>query len=430
MHDISEIFSLSQSVNEPTHKHGHLLDLVFHRHNECLLHSTCLDHGLTSDHIAVLCQLDIPKPAIQPVTTQFRSISKIDKNSFKQDLAQSITPLKTHSAQTDLWKHQKESHRLSGQCKNSFLLFQSTNKQLMQGTVPQLQCHPRQKELHTSPIFFRLTTYNKPFLNTSPTISSQYEIAFLHLIQQLPWTKPPTPGNCYRHLHQSLNNLFRKFSRTVPKSCNLDPIPTELLYENLDVLLPTITNIINISLASGFVPPDFKTAIVKPLLKKPSLDRNILKNYRPVISNLPFLSKILEKVVLHKLLAHLQENNLCNPFQSAYRTGHSTETTLLHVVNDLLNTMDEDKISVLLLLDLSAAFDTIDHQILLSRLETVFSIHSTVLQWFRSYLWTEINALLSTILLPLLLQSFLVFHRVQCWDLCCLFCTLLHFQTS
>ena len=93
MHDITEIFSLSQSVTEPTHKHGHLLDLVFHRHTECLLRSTCLDHGLTSDHIAVLCPLDIPKPAVQPVTTKFRSISKIDKNSFKQDLAQSITPI-------------------------------------------------------------------------------------------------------------------------------------------------------------------------------------------------------------------------------------------------------------------------------------------------------------------------------------------------
>ena len=173
--------------------------------------------------------------------------------------------------------------------------------------------------------------------------------------------------------------------KTVPKSCNLDPIPTELLYKNLDVLLPIITNIINTSLASGFVPPDFKTAIVKPLLKKTSLDHNTLKNYHP-ISNLPFLSKIPEKVILHKLLAHLQENSLCNPFQSAYHTRHSTKTALLCVVNDLLNAMDEDKISVLLLLDLSAAFDTIDHQILLSCLKTVFGIRSTVLQWFQPYL--------------------------------------------
>ena len=101
--------------------------------------------------------------------------------------------------------------------------------------------------------------------------------------------------------------------------------------------------------------------MVKPLQKKTSLDKNIPKYHRP-ISNLPFLSKILKKVVLHQLLAHLQENNFCNPFLSAYHTGHSTETTLLHVVNDLLTAMVEDKVSVLLLLALSAPFDTIDHQ--------------------------------------------------------------------
>ena len=76
------------------------------------------------------------------------------------------------------------------------------------------------------------------------------------------------------------------------------------------------------------VPHDLNIAVVKPLLKNPSHDKNLLKNYRP-ISNLPFLSKILEKVVLHKLLSHLQENNLGNPFQSACRAGHSAETVSL-----------------------------------------------------------------------------------------------------
>ena len=139
------------------------------------------------------------------------------------------------------------------------------------------------------------------------------------------------------------------------KSCELDPIPTTLLYENLDILLPTITNIINTSLTTGIVPRDLKTAIVKPLLKKPSLDKNLLKNYRP-ISNLPFLSKI----VLHKLLSHLQEHHLSNPFQLAYRVEHSTETVLLRVVNDILSALDNGNVSVLLLLDLSANFDTIN----------------------------------------------------------------------
>ena len=117
--------------------------------------------------------------------------------------------------------------------------------------------------------------------------------------------------------------------------------------------------------------------------KSHHLTKIFLKNYRP-ISNLPFLSKLLEKVVLHKLLSHLQENNFSNPFQSAYRIGHSTETVLLRIVNDILSALDNDNISVLLL-DLSAAFDTTDHQILLSRLNSVFGIPSTALQWFHSY---------------------------------------------
>ena len=174
------------------------------------------------------------------------------------------------------------------------------------------------------------------------------------------------------------------------KSCELDPIPTTLLYEKLYILMPTITNISNTSLTTGIVRRDLKTAVVKPLLKKPSLDKNLLKNHRP-ISNFPFLSKILEKAVLHKLLSHLQENNLSSPFQSAYRSGHSTEPVLVRIVNDSLSALDNDNNSVLLLLDLSTAFDTIDHQILLSRLNSVFGIQSTALQWFQSYLTRQIS---------------------------------------
>ena len=121
------------------------------------------------------------------------------------------------------------------------------------------------------------------------------------------------------------------------------------------------------TLPSGLFPSAFKSAIMKPLLKKTTLNLDILKNYRPV-SNLSFLSKILEKVVLRQLSNHLLTNNLFYSHQSAYRAGHSTETALLKIVNDLLSALDEDKVSLLSLPDLSAAFDTIDHSILLSRL--------------------------------------------------------------
>jgi len=124
---------------------------------------------------------------------------------------------------------------------------------------------------------------------------------------------------------------------------------------------------------------------VKPLLKKPSLDPETLKNYRPV-SNLPFISKIIEKIVLRQLSQHLHSNNLFYPLQSAYRTDHSTETALLKIVNDLLTSLDDNQVSLLSLLDLSAAFDTVDHSILLSRLQHTFGISDICLSWFHSYL--------------------------------------------
>ena len=169
-------------------------------------------------------------------------------------------------------------------------------------------------------------------------------------------------------------------------SCVNDPLPTKLLKSCLlDTLLPVITKIVNLSLHSGIFPDLYKTALVKPLLKKISLDPEVLKNFRPV-SNLTFVSKLIEKVVASQFVSHVENNNLIEKFQSAYKPFHSTESALLCVSNDILHAIDNKHCVSLTLLDLSAAFDTIDHNILLNILRNDLGIQGVALQWFQSYL--------------------------------------------
>ena len=174
-------------------------------------------------------------------------------------------------------------------------------------------------------------------------------------------------------------------SKSRKTSCHLDPVPTKFLLQFLEVLLPIIVLIINKSLELGQVPKCFKEAVVKPLLKKSSLDPLICKNYRPV-SNLSYLSKILERVVAEQIISHFDKNNYLDKFQSAYRTGFSTETALLKVINDSLVSINAGNLVLLVLLDLSAAFDTINHKFLIQKLSSISGIKDTALNWFISYL--------------------------------------------
>ena len=169
------------------------------------------------------------------------------------------------------------------------------------------------------------------------------------------------------------------------KICDLDPMPSKLVGTCIHELIPIIKAIVNGSLVNGVFPSVLKKAVIRPVFKGKGLDSNEVGSYRP-ISNLSFISKIIEKCVSLQLTEHLESHELFATVQSAYRKKHSCETATLKIFNDLLVMTDKKNKAVLLLLDLSAAFDTVPHSTLLSRLQHMYGVSGTVLKWFSSYL--------------------------------------------
>ncbi len=169
-----------------------------------------------------------------------------------------------------------------------------------------------------------------------------------------------------------------------PTICPLDPIPSHLLQAISPTLLPALTHIINTYLLTGIFSTAFKQARITPLLKKPTLNTFLIENYRPV-SLFPFIAKALKRVVFNQVSLFLSQNNKLDAKQSGFKSGHSTETALLSVTEALRIAKADSKSSVLILLDLSAAFDTVNHQILLSTLSSL-DITGIPLHWYKSYL--------------------------------------------
>ena len=431
--------NFSQLVTEPTRK-KHILDLLLIRGNLKTVSDIEVVDKCLSDHCIVSCDIDFerPRPVKHRVLT--RNVKEVNVTNFRNDILSSFScdppssfedlnatlkntldkhaplrervisakpgapwmSLRVKAAKADkrkaerAWKKSgleihkqiyqkckretynivKEEKRMfinekivsSGSCKE---LYQICNDLVGKGKDKVLPTIVPKEDLPQAINNFfiqKVVNIRKGFDNDSvPTFEEFNGI----------------PVNEFRPVSESTVKSF--ILKSSKKFSILDPLPASLFFDCIDVLLSVITRLINDSLASGNVPVSFHDAIVHPLLKKSGMDQNLLKNYRPV-SNLPFLSKILEKIVLTQLNSHLVQNGLKDVYQSAYKSKHSTETALLKVNSDLLNACDSGKVSVLALLDLSAAFDTIDHDILLMRLNTTFGIRSFALKWFESYL--------------------------------------------
>lgn len=445
--ELLESCNLIQHVNFSTHLHGHTLDLLISQSDNNFLKSV-QPSDYIADHASVMATLDtsIVSEGDAP-RISYRSYHKINLDIFKQDIQNSdlhknpnTTPDGLYQQYHDtlsslLDKHaplqsrrlkkrpgvphnskiiqaKKDKRRLERkwrQCKSPYNrsrfrqqinycnnLLRAEKYKLYSDKISASSNDPKKlwKEinhiLHKSP---------EPTLPNHDSLSSLVEMFSTYFIDKIDniraqfstgGTKPQCRGSkstaLFTTFQQVCESEIAKLIRVSPvKTSSLDPIPTFLLLDCLDVLTKPITMIINLCLAHGVFPQQFKLALVAPLLKKPSLSKEELKNYRPV-SNLNYLSKLLERVVARQLNSHLQNQNLTNTSQSAYKAGHSTESALLRIKNDIHMSISQGHCVALTLLDLSAAFDTIDHNILLNRLSTEYGISDTVLRWFTSYL--------------------------------------------
>ena len=180
------------------------------------------------------------------------------------------------------------------------------------------------------------------------------------------------------------NDIIKEIASLADKSsCGYDELSSILLKKITNCIKPTLALIVNQSLCTGIFPTKLKLAKVLPLFKNKG-DCHLFDNYRP-ISLLPTISKVFEKVVHKQLYEYFTENDLFYKSQYGYRKGHSTELAAIELADRLSQYLDKGEIPIAIFLDLSKAFDTLDHKILLSKL-SYYGVNGTALNWFKSYL--------------------------------------------
>ena len=395
-----------------------------------------------SDHCIIHTILNIPKENLIQKTVTYRKYSNIDHAAFCKDLQFDIAhindvnflvsqyeekaraaidhhaPEKTKTItmrpcktwftsevkqqktimrkQERVWRRSKSQHDwklLIQERKQYRSLLKKTKTEILSSKV--LECKGNTKMLYQlfKNISGQKTENPMPQSQSDQQLADDFADYFMtkidtirNALQHVPAYTPEGAVGCnMSNFHPIEEHQVQKIIMSLStKSCELDIVPTRLLKEILPSVLPIITKIVNLSLEKGVFAEAWKTAIIRPQIKKIGLELTSA-NYRPV-SNLSFLSKVLEKAALQQFMQYSDVNGLMPDYQSAYRPNFSCETALVKLMNDLLWSMENQEVTALMAIDLSAAFDTVDHNVLLSVLNVKFGIEGAVLSWFDTYL--------------------------------------------
>ncbi len=442
--DLLGSFDCVQHVHEQTHRDGHTLDVVITR-SDTKVHNVTAGTYL-SDHALVTFILDVRRPTLTQQWDTRRTWCKFSDSKFEADLAASalcndlksledlsvddLAVLYHDGMQVLLDKHcpvvsvrrkigkltpwfdaecrscRRRTRALERRHRRSCLdvdrlawteqlkvmrsMYEDKSHQYWKDKIADCKGKSKQLWLTLSDIMGEKSTQCDAGQHTADDFAD----FFADKVDSVRRSTATTP---LQHISSTASHSLNAWTPVTPsdveklitaapnKTCQLDPAPTWLIKKFSSLLAPFIALFFNRSLTTGCFPTQFKHAVVTPLQKKGAVDGTQLKSYRPV-SNLPFLAKLLERVVQNQLQSYLTAHDAIPKHQSAYRRFHSTETALIKIINDLLQAADQGQVSALCLLDLTAAFDTVDHEVLISRLERRFGLKDRCLAWFVSYL--------------------------------------------
>ena len=448
--NVLDHYRFSQHIDKPTHSAGHVLDLFLSRTDDNIIRTSSVHDLNISDHAMIVCDLSVLKSPPSRITVSFRKWKDVCLQNFESDLiscdgyqsllssntvdpismtdsynlflssladkhapviTKSISP-RPFSAWFDrriipekkkrrrlerIWRRTRDARDrenfVNQRNRVTKLVFEAKQAYYTK-LVSDNSDSPSSLWMAMNSLLCRHPESILPSHDSPTACAELFSEYFVNKINTIRDNFPPScdsPPSNYRGTclstfsiatTEEITEMLRKIK---PKSCSLDPIPTNVVKQLHEQFSHLLCKIVNASFSTGVVPVSEKRAVITPLLKKNGLDKEHLGNYRPV-SCLTFLSKLIERLVARRVYSHLRSNSLLSPQQSAYRPGYSTETALSRFHNDLACAINNGKVSCVVLLDLSAAFDTVDHSILINRLQRRFGFSGTVLEWFKSYM--------------------------------------------